>query len=163
LLGGAAKFVEKGAKFNSDSFYKAKTEYSRGSWEEKRDELNSKYAQAEIDNIKRILTGFRSSFSLSQFETRLATLSNRDPRVKQFAQGRIMDSVLEDLFKVGVLGNMVKSKKGKSFPTFQYTGLSNFSCDTTMCVHRSLWRELDIEGKNGQVGEQLKQSHNLRR
>ena len=145
LLGSAAKYVPKGGKFNSDSFFKSRSEYSKGSWEEKRDELNSKYAQAEIECIKRIFTGFQNTFTLSQLEVRMTTLGQNDPRVKQFVSGRILSVLLEDLFKVGILGNMFKSKKGASFPSFQYTGLSNFSTEGTMCVHRSLWRELDLE------------------
>lgn len=159
LLGAAAKFVGKAKKFDSDSFFKSKPDYSRGSWEEKRDELNSKYAQAEIDSIKKTLTGFQVQFTLSQFETRIATLSNRDPRINQFYQGRLNELVLEDLYKVGVLGNMIVSKKGSAFPLFQYTGLSNFSCGTKMCVHRSLWHELDLEKTKTQIGNQLRKSN----
>ena len=67
LLGEAAKFVSKGSKFNANSFQKSKSTYSLGSWEEKKDELNSKYAQGDIDNIKRILTGFKVNFTLPAF------------------------------------------------------------------------------------------------
>ena len=158
LLGSAAKYVPKGEKFNSDAFHKARSEYSKGSWEEKRDELNSKYAQAEIDSIKRTLTGFQTTFTLLQLETRIAHLSGRDPRIKQFFSGRILEVVLEDLFKVGVLGNLLKSKKGSSFPSFQYSGLTNFSPEGTMCIHKSLWRELDLESISGPMAHSLRRT-----
>jgi energy-coupling factor transporter ATP-binding protein EcfA2 len=105
LLCSAAKFVSKGAKFNSDCFHKSKSDYSHGSWEEKRDELNSKYSQADIDNIKRVLTGFQTTFTLTQLETRLITQSKKDPRINQFATGRVIEVVLEDLYRVGILGS----------------------------------------------------------
>lgn len=147
LLGSAAKFVPKGGKFNDESFFKAKSVYSSGSWEEKRDELNSKYAQGDIDNIKRFLTGFRTAFTMTQLEAHLTFLARNDSRVNQFVKGRVIETVLEDLYRVGVLGNLITGRSGKKFPVFQYTGLNNFSCSSTMCVHRSLWRELDLESQ----------------
>jgi hypothetical protein len=159
LLGSASKYVPKGKRFDTESFYKSRSEYSKGSWEEKRDELNSKYAQAGIDSIKRVFTGFQVSFTLAQLEIRLTQLRGRDPRINQFLSGRIIEVLLEDLFKVGILGNMIKTKRGASFPSFQYSGLSNFSGQSTMCIHRSLWRELDLESANGQVGDHLRRAH----
>ncbi len=144
MLSGAAKYVPRGGKFSASSFDKAKDVYSLGCWNEKGDELNSKYSQTEIDTIKRSLTSFRNVFTYTQFEAHITQLSNKDSRTNQFYTGRNLDVLFEDLFRVGVLGNLVQTPKAK-FPAFQYAGHSNFSSSDSMCVHRSLWRELKLD------------------
>lgn len=145
LLTSAAKYVDRGKRFSEYSFTKSADQNSTDCWQEKIDELNSKYSQAAIGSLKRVLTGFKTKFSLSQLEQRITFLSKSDSRVKQFFDGRVLGTVLEDLYKVGVLGNMLKSRTGTYFPAYLYSGHSNFSLEEAFCVHRSLWAELQLQ------------------
>lgn len=131
--------------FTQASFESSLTEYSQACWEEKSDELNSKYSLSEIESIKRILTKFEPTFSRIQLEARISHKSANDSRVNQFVSGRNIEVVLEDLYKVGVLGNILKTREGGNRPAYLYTGHRNFTSDEIMCVHRSLWRELGLE------------------
>jgi hypothetical protein len=142
LLGGAARYVKKGCKFDSASFSQSLALYSKGCWDEKSDELNSKYAQSEIETIKRILTGLAGRFSNSEFDARISYLQKNDSRINHFLSGRNVEVLLSDLFKTGVLGNILKTKSGGNRPSYLYMGHTNFNSSEIMCIHRSLWREL---------------------
>lgn len=66
-----------------------------------------------------------------------------DPRVKQFLNGRNKITVLEDLYFVGVIGNEV-SDEGRPEYQFKYNSNRDFSVETPICIHRSLWRHLSL-------------------
>lgn len=156
MLTLAARHVGREDKFTSSAFEASFTEYSRSCWEEKHDELNSKYSQSEIESIKRVLTNFSSVFSRKEIEARISFSRNNDSRSNQFFSGRNVDVVLEDLFKVGVLGNILKTKFGKNRPTYLYMGHRNFDPHEIMCVHRSLFRELNLEALHARSEGALK-------
>lgn len=82
FLNYAAEVVPKGGKFSGQSFSAAFSKYSASCWEEKRDELNTKYSQAEIDSIRKIISGFKKIFHFSDFESRSEFVGRSDPRVK---------------------------------------------------------------------------------
>jgi hypothetical protein len=145
ILTLAAKHVDREGKFSTKSFENSFTEYSRSCWEEKHDELNSKYSQSEIETIKRLMTSYQPTFSRTELDARIAFTRSNDSRSNHFFSGRNIDVVLEDLFKVGVLGNILRTKTGKSRPAYLYMGHRNFDTRDIMCVHRSLWRELSLE------------------
>jgi energy-coupling factor transporter ATP-binding protein EcfA2 len=155
LLSIAAAYVPRGGKFGNEVFTKSQIEYSRSCWAEKADELNSKYSATEVETIKRILTNYRTSFNYLQLETLLSAKSANDPRANQFLKGRNLDVLLEDMYRVGILGNLLKTKSGSVFPKFLYTGLSNFSLAENICIHRSLWKELHLETNKTAIASEL--------
>lgn len=144
LLTLASQYVEKGKKFSTRAFELCTNEYSRGCWEEKKDELNTKYSQSMIESIRKLLMGLKTRFTRQDLDARISFQMKNDPRTKQFFHGRNIDLFLEDLFKVGVIGSLVKTRKGH-MPAFQYMGHTNFDPNERMCVHNSLWRELNID------------------
>lgn len=145
MLSIAASRVPREGRFSTDAFAATHIEYSRSCWEEKKDELNSKYSQTEVETMKRVLTGFKSVFSRVELDARVNFQCNNDPRANQFFHGRNVDVWLEDLFKVGVLGNILKTRQNKNRPAYLYLGHRNFNSNEIMCVHRSLWGELGLE------------------
>jgi hypothetical protein len=145
MLTLAAPHTSKTGMFTAEAFDESFIEYSRACWEEKGDELNSKYSLTEIGTIKRLLSNFAPSFSRIDLDARISLLSNRDSRSNQFFLGRNVDVLLEDLFKVGVIGNILKTRENRNRPAYLYTGHRNFTSSEIMCVHRSLWRELGLE------------------
>ncbi|PTX56474.1 hypothetical protein C8N43_1133 [Litoreibacter ponti] len=144
LFKSVTPHLEDHERFGGRSFAFGAKSYSKSCWDEKHDELNAKYPQSAIETIKRFLHNFDGTFSRSQFETRVIQISGSDPRAKQFFNDRNLDVFLEDLYKVGILGNILKSKKGGSYPSYLYTGLTTFNAHDVMCVHRSLWKELGL-------------------
>lgn len=162
LLNFAAKYVEHGGRFGTSSFAKAAREYSRSCWDEKKDELNSKYSQSMIDTIKRLLLRSQGSFSRSELEARISHQRSYDSRSNQFFEGRNLDVFLEDLFKVGILGNITRIRGGRSRPEYLYMGHMNFDSHGIMCIHRSLWQELSIEAAETAISTQIERTKRLR-
>lgn len=116
-----------------------------------------------IETIKRTFQGFRSSFSRQELDSHITFCSNNDPRSNQFFDGRNIDVFLEDLFKVGLLGNIIKTRKGSTRPVYLYMGHHNFDTYDIMCVHRSLWNELGLEAPQTVISRQLDRPGRQRR
>ncbi|UWQ08870.1 P-loop ATPase, Sll1717 family [Aliiroseovarius crassostreae] len=144
ILGEASKYVGQNNKFSSEVFRESAGEYSKSCWNEKSDELNSKYSQTEVETIKRLLSNLESSFSRTQFDVVATQQSSMDNRTNHFLTGRSVEVLLEDLYNVGIIGNIHKSPTGKNIPKYKYMGHSTFSHGDIICVHRSLLRELGI-------------------
>lgn len=155
MLSAASKVLQGDEKFGESSFFRSRGNYSKSCWLEKQDELNAKYSQTMIATITRLLSGFSATFSRGEFESRVSFQSNNDSRSKQFFDGRNLDAFLEDLFKVGVIGNIIKLRNGRNRPSYLYMGHANFDSHDIMCVHRSLWSELRITApaKSAQHGK----------
>lgn len=144
LLTIAQSRVRKGHKFDKSAFSQVAEEYSVSCWEEKSDELNAKYSKAEILSIKRALIGMPPRFPRSELDARISYQCNNDPRAKQFFGGRNLEVVLEDLHKVGVLGNILKTEYNNNRPVYEYSDHNAFDSNEILCVHRSLWKTLNI-------------------
>lgn len=137
------KEVRKSQKFGTKSFDRVALSYSRSCWDEKRDELNTTYANAEIDCIEKVFLSFKRVFTFGEFETRVIYLQQQDARTKQFFSGRNSRKLLEDLFTVGVLGNAVLRSSKEEFD-FIYHGRTELNIAEKMCLHRSLWLKFEV-------------------
>lgn len=74
-------------------------EYSNKSLEEISGELNAIYKPNELDELLTWLRGFKSPFSLSEFNNRITGISKESLLFER------LNTVLEDLYRVGIIGN----------------------------------------------------------
>jgi CxxC-x17-CxxC domain-containing protein len=127
---------------NSDTYTKAVfdesiEEYSRECLKEIREELNTMFKPDEIDNIVSLLSGFKTQFCLSDLFVRAETYF-----FGLFSENQIV-TVVNDLYRVGVLGNVsIKTKNER----WLHTGFDTlvYGEEWLILVHRALWKALSI-------------------
>jgi len=122
--------------------------YSTEAWREKTEELNVEYAPAEIAALKKILLNFRSVFKLDHFEAEGRSKSQGDQVIKQFMSTRKPLKILEDLYRIGIIGQSSREGTGNNLAQFTehwaYRGDQNFDPHAWMVIHRALWTDLRL-------------------
>jgi GTPase SAR1 family protein len=104
LLGEAAKYGYAGSNFDTQIMTKALQDYSAKVWDERSEELNTRYSQTEINAMKRVLSSFYPVFKPAQFEQRAKQLAGSDKNIMQMIRTKQVEDILVDLYFVGVVG-----------------------------------------------------------
>ncbi len=114
----------------------AKT-YSEDSLQEIKEELGALYTSEEIDCIINCFSGYRTSFSVTDLQK----------RIEKYYKGTILDTkmrqVLDDLYRLGFLGNFLPASKAYHW---QHRGDSFLilSDEWRLCVHFALYNALSL-------------------
>lgn len=123
--------------FNQAVFDVLRKEYSRESLDEIREEMLALYSEKQTADIIMCLTGFRSIFTLDEL----------NKRIEKYYKGTILETdilhVLQDLYRLGFIGNISKSRKSYRW---QHKGddLLILSEDWDIMIHRALQSALSI-------------------
>lgn len=151
LFGDAAsKAVGGEQKFDEVVIKKVLQRYSQEAWREKTEELSVEYAAVEIAALKKILLNSRQIFRLQHFDMEAKNKGRSDQNVDQFYKKRHVSKVLEDLYRVGVIGQASKppQESGRAYAQFSehwaYRGDVNFDPTGWMVIHRALWSDLRL-------------------
>jgi len=150
LFGEAASKAERGEWFfGEQTIRRVLDRYSSEAWREKMEELNVEYSPVEIASLKKILLGFRPTFRVADFEHEARTKGEDDQNVRQFQAKRNAAKVLEDLYRIGIIGQATTPEgAGRAFAQFRehwaYRGDSNFDPTAWMVIHRALWSDLRL-------------------
>jgi hypothetical protein len=130
------------ARFTPDDFGHACAEYARESWKEIVEELQAGYMPAQLQAIRRVLTGRYWHFSMQELESRIATKANRFDDVKRLFRERTIHLVLEDLYRVGVIGNVrntaARGEKAAWRSSWACAGFDEFNPEEDIAIHRAL-------------------------
>ncbi|MBP3335385.1 MAG: hypothetical protein J6L61_04510 [Ruminiclostridium sp.] len=136
--------------------------YAEDSLQEIKEELRALYTSEEIDTIITCFTGYRTSFSVSDLQK----------RIEKYFKGTILESkfrqVLEDLYRLGFLGNLLPATQTHHW---QHKGdLSLIISDEwRLCVHYALHGALSLgirndkglnRGREAQIGDVAKATVN---
>ncbi|MCA6115498.1 hypothetical protein J6524_11425 [Bradyrhizobium sp. WSM 1738] len=149
LLGKAAEASEGELRFGEAVINRVLEKFSEDAWNERVEELNVKYAKVEIDSVKRILLSFQPWFKAADF-TRQAKTKEADPNIKKLMKGKTAERILEDLYRIGVIGQSSREPDLSSGGLRQlrehwaYRGDLNFDPTAWMIVHRGLWPQLRL-------------------
>lgn len=108
--------------------------YSSESWEEFSNELAAKYSQSEIDGIKKVLVGIGSYFSAKMFSDRINEKAAHFESVKLLNDNHTSIEILEDLYRVGIIGTTGKWKR------FYFKGDDDFDSTANCVIHYPLRR-----------------------
>ncbi len=117
--------------------------YSNRSWVELQEELSASYSAEDIQAIYKILRGMKRSFFHSDFSLNAERLADKYSDVGALVKARKMVGVLEDLYRVGVIGNLMQFGKTVR-PRFEFRGDDGLLLDKEICVHKALRQHLSI-------------------
>ena len=91
--------------FNQSVFDAMRKKYSSDSLAEIKEEMRALYKTSEIDTIISCFTGYKTTFSVRQLKERISTLYTDNVLTNRF------DEVIQDLYRLGFLGNYLPSSK----------------------------------------------------
>ena len=126
--------------FNTAVFDSITKQYSIDSLEEIREELRALYTPNEIDSIISCFTGFKTVFTVAELQN----------HINSFYTGTIIhrrfNSVLYDLYRLGVIGNYYP--KAKAY-RWQHRGDQTLILDDewSICIHSALRSALSLSKK----------------
>lgn len=149
LLGKAAEASEGEQRFGEPVINRVLEKFSEDAWNERVEELNVKYAKAEIDSVKRVLLSFRPWFKAADFYVQ-AKSKDADPNIKTLMKKKTAERILEDLYRIGVIGQSSREPDLSSGGLRQlrehwaYRGDLNFDPTAWMVIHRALWPQLRL-------------------
>lgn len=163
LLGTAAEKAGNEPRFGEAVLTKVLDQFSEAAWSEKVEELNVEYAAVEIHSMKKILLNFYRYFKADQFEKEAVKKGGLDQNVKTLVAKRRVSKVLEDLYRVGIIGQSSKEPTESGLGLRQlrehwaYRGDENFDPSAWMIVHRAFWPELRLGRIHAQTESVAKQ------
>lgn len=113
-------------------FESVRKPYSTESWEEFSNELTAKYSQTEVEAIRQVLVGSPAEFSLVRFCERIEEKAQFFPEVKVLSEKYVPATILQDLYRIGVIGTNSKWKR------FYFKGDPDFDPTTECVIHYPL-------------------------
>ncbi|MGY3693369.1 hypothetical protein ACVIGA_003449 [Bradyrhizobium sp. USDA 3240] len=149
LLGKAAEASEGELRFGEAVINRVLERFSEDAWNERVEELNVKYSKVEIDSVKRILLSFQPWFKATDFSVQAKTKES-DPNIKTLMKKKTAERILEDLYRIGVIGQSSREPDLSSGGLRQlrehwaYRGDLNFDPTAWMIIHRGLWPQLRL-------------------
>jgi hypothetical protein len=122
--------------------------YSQRSWVEHTEELQASYSNDELTATKLLLQTLPKIFSFDQFLAICANKASLYGAVLRLLNRRQPADVLADLYRVGVVGNIVPSTNLNRRPMVRWVfrGDSEIILTSQLIIHQALWRELSILG-----------------
>jgi hypothetical protein len=125
--------------FNVQTLEAIRKKYSTASWVEMTEELKAKYKAADIDGIKYIFYGFRQISSLAEISERATNVMADHQETKDLLSRTNVKQILKDLFRIGAIGNIDRSKV-----RFSFRGDDEILFEQNIFVHNALRAHLSI-------------------
>jgi hypothetical protein len=122
-------------------FVSIKKTYAERSWGDIKEELSTSYRKEEIKAIECILRFFRRRFTSGDFINRMSDLSNDWIEVSDISNKKTTSSILSDLYRVGVLGNLYEvNERGitRTFNRWAFRGDIEIQLEQLIVVHNGL-------------------------
>lgn len=120
--------------FDQEVFDSVKKTYAEESWLEFEEVLTATYSDAEVEGIKKSLTGLSLPFELKDFQYNIEKNKDFFEEVGILAKNKKAPQVLKDLYDIGVIGNY------GSNPRFSFKGDTDISPVMPMTIHYPLIR-----------------------
>jgi hypothetical protein len=132
-------------KFTHKMFNDIAKSYSTESWNEITEELKAKYKNEEILAIEKIFYGFsKKYFSLKDIKERCEEIMEYYPEVKNILTNYEIPSILSDLYRIGVIGNIKKGGKGRNYIRYSFRGDDNILFEQNMLLHQALKAHMSV-------------------
>ena len=142
LLTICRDYDKEAAGFSQNAFEQTARDYSDSCWSEVSEELRASYSSEEAEAVKTLFTGLENrplSFErLSQYCMRKA---ETHPNISALFSGRSMHSLLEDFFRVGIIGNEHKIRNAnptRYLHNWYFRNEDHLLFDKDISVHRGL-------------------------
>jgi hypothetical protein len=140
--------------FGTQNITRVIDNYSTSAWLEKSEELSVEYAPQEIQSIKKGLLNFYRHFRSSNFEKNWEHKAESDKIMRMMMTKFEFSKILEDLYRVGILGQSTREPRdeSKSFTQhWAYRGDNTFDSSAWLIVHKALWPELRLGRPRGET------------
>jgi hypothetical protein len=127
--------------FSQNAFEQTAREYSDSCWLEISEELRASYSAESVEAVKLMFVGLPNRpMTLSEIQTTFAEKSSSYPIVGNLLKTKPFNDLLEDFFRVGILGNEHKlSTMGNRFlHNWFFRNGDNLLFDKNISVHRGL-------------------------
>jgi energy-coupling factor transporter ATP-binding protein EcfA2 len=128
--------------FTTESLEETNSKFSASVWREMEEEMLVIYSPKQVRNLKSLLTGFRISFNVDDFEKRLSGLSQIDPSISDGFRTRAdIVFALSSLYRIGALGNRFSALEGNKLSTrdrWVFREHEAPTIDENFVVHESL-------------------------
>lgn len=140
LLRAAQEQFPNEGGFGANVFETIRKKYSTACWVEVTEELKVKYSSIGIEGIKQLLYGIRPPVNASFIEARLGVLKRSHPEVEHLSKKASAQTLIADLYRLGVLGNTHRGKM-----RFSFRGDDEVLFDQNLIVHNALRSYLSIQ------------------
>lgn len=128
--------------FTTESLEETNSKFSASVWREMEEEMLVIYSPKQVRNLKSLLTGFRISFNVDDFEKRLSGLSQINPSISDGFRTRAdIVFALSSLYRIGALGNRFSALEGNKLSTrdrWVFREHEAPTIDENFVVHESL-------------------------
>ncbi|TPK05696.1 hypothetical protein FJ872_25765 [Mesorhizobium sp. B2-5-9] len=142
LLTICRNFDPSAALFSQNAFEQTAREYSDSCWTEIAEELRASYSTEAVEAVKLMFTSLPNRpMTVSQIQDAFVTKSRAYPAISDLLKTKPFSDLLEDFFRVGILGNehKLKSKDGTRFlHNWYFRNGDNLLFDKDVSVHRGL-------------------------
>lgn len=127
--------------FDEKMFIATDIDYSAKLWEEIVYELSASYSSEEIVVIEQLFVGQLGRFSSRDIQERLSKKAASDPIAKKLEARRPVGVILQDLYRLGAIGNVFLVKKSIRH-RWMFRGESSLLLDRHMELHPALTKRL---------------------
>lgn len=125
-------------------FKSIKADYSEESWKELCEELRLSYTSKELELIEEILNEYKREFSFEEITDHITNIQSTNKSFDDFLKTHSIRTILEDLYRVGVLGN-VYWQDGKKRYSFIYNSRKKILLNYQIIIHKGLLPYFFIE------------------
>ena len=127
--------------FDQNTFDTFMPYYSKQSLIEIMEEMRALYTSSEIEDIFRCIQGYKSKFSFQSIRERARAIDEKSIMATNTL------SVLSDMYRIGIIGNMNSKSKSQRW---EYKQQYKLLIDNpwVMIIHPALRIELSVSGKN---------------
>ena len=131
--------------FTESILKSTEAEYSNQLWDEVEYGLRASYDEEGIRFIIKAFSGKEAYFELREFENRLTAHAPNNMGAKKILKEKGPVAILEDLYRMGVVGNSYISGHGKytNRNRWIFRGDREIFTDKRMVLHQALWRRFD--------------------
>lgn len=143
LLNVAKGLFPNEVTFNPTVLQNIRHDYSQESWIEISEELLVKYSADDISAIEKNLRGMHTPFWYREFCEQIDVKSSMFPNVKILKEKYHVTTILEDLFRIGVIGNIAKNEQG-GIPKFFFRGEADIDFEREMILHNALAKHFNF-------------------
>lgn len=134
--------------FTSEAFEETLSKFSASVWREIEEELLVVYSKAHVQNLKGLLTAFRSQFTVVELEQRISRLGRIDgASTEGFRSRPDIVAALRALYRVGALGNRFQVQQGSRKVTRDRWAFREYEepvVDQQFVIHESLRKTFQL-------------------
>lgn len=143
LMSAQEQFPEE-PTFKHAAFDAIRKVYSGAVWGEMTEELRATYRSEELEGLELLLYGEKQVMEFQEFVARSQEKSDFYAEVEKLMSNHKITKILQDLYRVGLIGNIRWDNRGDSKMRFSFRGDSRILPDQKIFIHNALRTHLSL-------------------